>query len=57
MLQDEPVDRKIANLLIQNDTEDYDNGKFQDKWGPAGCIAIDDPKHGKGWVFFGWASC
>lgn len=27
--------------------------EFDDKWGPAGCIAIDGGRY----LFFGWASC
>lgn len=34
---------------------EFDNPQspFDDKWGPAGCIALG----GDEWVFFGWASC
>lgn len=32
---------------------------FSDKWGPAGCIEIKDPKNPdkRTFMFFGWASC
>ena len=56
MLKKEAVDFKTAQALIQADMDDCDNGKFDDKWGPAGCIEVDDPDKGKGWLFFGWAS-
>lgn len=29
-----------------------EDGKFADKWGPAGCIRLTDGR----WLFFGWAS-
>lgn len=35
---------KVAEMLS--------NGAFSDKWGPAGCIGLDDGR----WLFFGWAS-
>lgn len=28
------------------------DGRIDDKWGPAGCIKLDDEQ----WLFFGWAS-
>lgn len=40
-----------ANALIA-----ADDPRINDKWGPAGAIEYDDPKDGKGWLFFGWAS-
>jgi hypothetical protein len=27
--------------------------RVDDKWGPAGCVKVEDGK----WLFFGWASC
>lgn len=38
----------LANKLI----EDSDP-RIDDKWGPAGCITVQEPP---GWLFFGWAS-
>jgi len=35
------------NTLINNDDK-----RIEDKWGPAGCIEIENGKY----VFFGWAS-
>jgi len=29
------------------------DGRIDDKWGPAGCIEVAEPK---GFLFFGWAS-
>lgn len=37
---------KIEEIL------DADSHKVCDKWGPAGCIPLDDGR----WLFFGWAS-
>lgn len=30
-----------------------DDDRIRDKWGPAGCIEVTEPK---GWLFFGFAS-
>lgn len=38
---------EYANELIDND-----DPRIDDKWGPAGCIKIEDGKY----LFFGWAS-
>jgi hypothetical protein len=38
----------LADNLIRVDDE-----RIDDKWGPAGAIAVSDPQ---GWLFFGWAS-
>lgn len=38
----------LANRLIDDADE-----RIDDKWGPAGCIALAD---GKRFLFFGWAS-
>jgi len=32
---------------------DEDDQRVSDKWGPAGCIQLND----KEYLFFGWASC
>lgn len=36
----------------------YDQGKFDDKWGPAGCMVVRHPDNGKlgKYLFFGYAS-
>lgn len=39
--------RKLAGSLMDNE-----DPRIDDKWGPAGAIAII----GGGWLFFGWAS-
>jgi hypothetical protein len=40
-----------------DDLIEKDDPRISDKWGPAGAIEVrNDPKHGKGFVFFGWAS-
>ena len=41
------VDDFIQHLINSGDP------RIDDKWGPAGCIKIDDDKY----IFFGWASC
>lgn len=46
-LKSEKVAFNLAEDIIEKD-EDFD-----DKWGPAGCIPIDD---GETYLFFGWAS-
>lgn len=40
--------RDMAYNLI-----DEDDRRISDKWGPAGCIAVEEPR---GWLFFGMAS-
>jgi hypothetical protein len=42
---------KDANQYV-NELIDNDDPRIEDKWGPAGCIALGDGK----WLFFGWAS-
>lgn len=39
--------------LIETKYQYTDDPRVNDKWGPAGCIQINDNE----WVFFGWASC
>lgn len=39
---------ELADKLIEEDDH-----RISDKWGPAGCIEVEEPK---GWIFFGWAS-
>jgi len=39
---------RLADSLIEKG-----DSRVDDKWGPAGCIEVKEPK---GWVFFGWAS-
>lgn len=39
--------REYANELL-----DVGDERIDDKWGPAGCIKLDDDK----FLFFGWAS-
>ncbi len=39
---------RFARELI-NDCDE----RIDDKWGPAGCIKVEDGKY----LFFGWASC
>lgn len=38
----------LADKLIEEDDD-----RISDKWGPAGCIEVEEPR---GWIFFGWAS-
>lgn len=40
--------RVFAESLMREDDE-----RIQDKWGPAGCVALGPNE----WLFFGWASC
>lgn len=45
-----------ANNFADDLLEKYDP-RISDKWGPAGAIEVrNDPKHGKGFVFFGVAA-
>lgn len=39
--------REYANHLLENDDE-----RVSDKWGPAGCVKVEEGKY----LFFGWAS-
>lgn len=52
---DHPLTEAEAYKLADQLLRDQDP-RVDDKWGPAGCIAYDDPEHGEGWYFFGWAS-
>lgn len=53
------VFRNTADLArpacdVVNELMDSSEGKFyEDKWGPAGCIAGDEPRQ---YIFFGWTS-
>lgn len=55
MIRTEPMDHDAAYQLAEQ-LLDADDSRIADQWGPAGCIPVDDPQHGKAWLFFGWAS-
>jgi len=40
--------RDFADSMIEGDDD-----RIHDKWGPAGCIEVEQPS---GFLFFGWAS-
>ncbi len=47
-----PVPAGIDPRVVARKLVDEGDPRVDDKWGPAGCIAL-----GKGeWLFFGWAS-
>jgi hypothetical protein len=56
MLQQAAVDRDTADDLVRKELDHHGSDKFTDKWGPAGCVRVEDPEHGNGWMFFGYAS-
>ncbi len=47
--------RQEANALADQLFRDED-GRIDDKWGPAGVIRFDEPDREPGWLFFGYAS-
>lgn len=46
------TDLEAARALVREMLNDGDP-RIDDKWGPAGCIALKDGS----FLFFGWASC
>ena len=50
-----PVTMKQAYEKQQENLQS-ENPRFDDKWGPCGCIPIKDDEKGEGWLFFGIAS-
>lgn len=56
MVADAPMTAEAAGALANKLIGEGDE-RIDDKWGPAGCIAIDGIAiDGGGYLFFGWAS-
>jgi hypothetical protein len=51
MIPEAPSEPRAASAYARQLIDDTD-ARIDDKWGPAGCIKLDDNK----WLFFGWAS-
>jgi len=47
-----PVPKDVDPVEFANSLMDDDDDRINDKWGPAGCVKIEDGKY----LFFGWAS-
>jgi hypothetical protein len=48
-----PVPENIDPQVFAEELIDRDDSRVSDKWGPAGCIRMNDTT----FLFFGWASC
>jgi hypothetical protein len=46
-----PVHAGIDPMAHARDLMNNDDPRIEDKWGPAGCVALG----GNRWYFFGWA--
>lgn len=55
VIQAEPLPLQEAAELGQKLIDEQDP-RIDDKWGPAGAIAIGEGDTITGWLFFGWAS-
>lgn len=52
VISDTPM-KPDAAMALANELIDQGDVRIDDKWGPAGCIPLDNGQY----LFFGWASC
>lgn len=46
------VPEGVEPIIYANQLMDNDDPRVSDKWGPAGCVKVEEGKY----LFFGWAS-